>query len=235
MSNNLHFGMSVDPFTIKVPAFLDRLPKPLATKLIEAATLIRYDDGQMIHSRGDTKLGISIVKSGLSYVGAYGQDGSFVLTSILGPRQIFGEFTLFADLPRTHDVTAAGKTEIYQIPAAYFSKLYDNEPDISRALLSCSLMRTHFLIEMMDAMRRLPLNERTAKILLIMMQAAGGKKIYECRQSDIAFALGISRMSISKALQYLSSLGLLELGYRQIRIPNPERLANWVKAQTESL
>lgn len=227
--------MSADPFTIKAPAFLDRLPKPLATKLIEAATLIRYDDGQMIHSRGDTKLGISIVKSGLAYVGAYGQDGSFVLTSILGPGQTFGEFTLFADLPRTHDVTAAGKTEIHQISAARFSKFYNSEPDISRALLSCSLMRTHFLLEMMDAMRRLPLNERTAKTILIMMQAAGGEKVYECRQSDIAFALGISRMSISKALQYLSGLGLLELGYRQIRIPNPERLARWVKVQTDSL
>ena len=227
--------MNADPFIIKATAFLDRLPKPLATKLIEAATLIRYDDGQMIHSRGDTKLGISIVKSGLAYVGAYGQNGSFVLTSILGPGQIFGEFTLFADLPRTHDVTAAGKTEIHQISAARFSKLYNSEPDISRALLSSSLIRTHFLLEMMDAMRRLPLNERTAKIILIMMQAAGDEKIYECRQSDIAFALGISRMSISKALQYLSGLGLLELGYRQIRVPNPERLANWIKAQAESL
>ena len=78
-----------------------------------------------------------------------------------------------------------------------------------------------------------PLYERTAKILLIMMQTAGGGTAYKCRQSDIAFALGISRMSTSKALQYLSGLGLVELGYGQIKVPNPERLTRWIKAQTE--
>ena len=226
--------MKNDPFSISTPAFLDRLAKPLAARLIEIASLIKYEGGQMIHSRGDTKQGISIVRSGLAYVGAYGQDGSFVLTSIFGPGQTFGEFTLFADLPRTHDVTSVGSTEIYQIAAPHFMKLYDSEPDISRALLSCSLIRTHLLLEMMDAMRRLPLNERTAKILLIMMQTAKDDKVYECRQSDIAFALGVSRMSISKALQHLSGLGLLELGYGQIRVPSPERLASWVKVQTDS-
>ena len=133
--------MKNDPFSISTPAFLDRLAKPLAARLIEMASFIKYEDGQMIHSRGDTKQGISIVRSGLAYVGAYGQDGSFVLTSIFGPGQTFGEFTLFADLPRTHDVTSVGSTEIYQIAAPHFMKLYDSEPDISRALLSCSLIR----------------------------------------------------------------------------------------------
>lgn len=228
------FIMKADPFVINAPAFLDLLPKSLAAKLSKTATLIKYNDGQMIHSRGDAKPGISIVKSGMAYVGAYGRDGSFVMTSILGPGQTFGEFTLFAGLPRTHDVTSVGETEVYQISAASFRQLYNNEPDISRALLSCSLVRTHLLLEMMDAIRRLPLTERTAKILLIMMQTAGKNLTFECRQSDLAFALGISRMSMSKALQKLSRLGLIELGYGEIRISDPEKLAIWVREQTDS-
>ena len=157
------------------------------------------------------------------------------MTSILGPGQTFGEFTLFANLPRTHDVTAVGETEIYQISGPRFNRLYSQEPDISKALLSRSLIRTHLLLEMMNAMRRLPVRERSAKVLLIMLQSTGNDKSFKCRQSDLAFALGISRMSMNRALSQLSELNLIETGYGEIRIANSERLEKWVKKQADNL
>lgn len=209
--------------------FLHTLPEDIQSKLLSAASISKYADGGLIHSRGDDKPGLSIIKSGSVHAGIIGPDGSFVMTSILGPGHVFGEFTLFANLPRTHDISAAGPTEIYQIPAAKFMKLYETEPEISRALLSSALVRLHTLLEMLDAIRRLPIRERTAKILLSIAQLAGNTKSFKCRQSDLAFTLGISRVSTGKALKQLEHLGLLELGYGVIELPYPDRLTDWVE------
>ena len=218
----------LDLLAKNTPSFMDLLPEALQRRVTNAGTIIRYQDGQLVHNRGDQKPGISIVVSGAVQVGIIGADGTFVMTSHLGVGQTFGEFTLFADLPRTHDITAAGDTEINQITANTFHKLYDAEPDISRALLTTTLVRTHRLLEMMDALRRLPMRERTAKVLFTMLQTAGGDQSFDYRQSDLAYALGVSRTSLNKALQQLCALGLIELGYAQINIPNPARMRDWV-------
>ncbi|MEP3423003.1 MAG: Crp/Fnr family transcriptional regulator [Erythrobacter sp.] len=218
----------LDLVSTRSPNFMDSLPPHLADDIRKAASLIAYDTGQLIHSRGDEKPGISIVKTGGVHAGIYGANGSFVMTSTLGPGQTFGEFTLFAGLPRTHDMTAASRTEIYQLSAPRFIALYEREAEISRALLSTALVRTHILLEMMDAMRRLPVRERTAKVLVTMMQTAGSENVFECRQSDLAFTLGLSRMSLSKALKQLSDLGLIETGYGRISLPDPRKMRDWV-------
>ena len=225
----------LDLLAKNTPNFMDRLSIPTRQKISDAGTLVRYDNGQLIHSRGDVKPGISIVAAGMVQVGVYGEDGTFVMTSHLNVGQTFGEFTLFADLPRTHDVTAAGDTQINQISAHAFQRLYDAEPEISRALLTTSLIRTHSLLEMMDAMRRLPMRERTAKVLFTLMQTAGGDDSFECRQSDLAFALGVSRTSLSTALRQLVDIGLIETGYGQIRLPDVARMRRWVRDNCSAL
>ncbi|MEO0883697.1 MAG: Crp/Fnr family transcriptional regulator [Pseudomonadota bacterium] len=218
----------LDLLAANTPSFIDSLSDGVRDQITRAGTLVRYAEGQLIHNRGDVKPGVSIVVSGSVQVGIYGADGSFVMTTQLGVGQTFGEFTLFADLPRTHDITAISPTEINQISAPAFNRLYDAEPDISRALLTTTLIRTHRLLEMMDAMRRLPMRERTAKVLFTLMQIAGGSDTFECRQSDLAFTLGVSRMSLSTALRGLIEIGLVETGYGQIRLPDADRMRAWV-------
>ncbi|MCR9077911.1 MAG: Crp/Fnr family transcriptional regulator [Hyphomonadaceae bacterium] len=220
----------LDLLAKNTPSFMDHLSDNLRDEISRAGTIVRYQDGQLIHNRGDMKPGISIVVSGAVQVGIFGEDGTFIMTSHLGMGQTFGEFTLFANLPRTHDITAAGDTQINQIPAQTFHRLYDARPEISRALLTTSLVRTHRLLEMMDAMRRLPMRERTAKVLWTLIQTAGDVDKFECRQSDLAFALGVSRTSLSTALKQLAVLGLVKTGYGQITLPDPEKMKDWVGA-----
>lgn len=218
----------LDLVQLNAPAFMDLLPEEVAEKVRQESTNVKYADGQFIQSRGDSKPGISIVRSGAASAGIIGIDGTVSMTTLLGPGQSFGEFTIFTELPRTHDVTAAGDTEIYQMSAARFIRLYDNEPELSRALLKTALIRSHILLEMLDAIRRLPITERTAKILRSMSHTAGNPSLLECRQSELAYTLGVSRISLNKALKRLAELDLIKLGYGQIRIPDPAYFSDWV-------
>lgn len=220
--------MTVDLVRVRAYAFMDMLSPSLSETLKRSAVIRRYSNGQLIHSRGDENPGLSVIKTGAAHAGVYGEDGSFVMTTILGSGQAFGQFTLFAGLPRTHDMTASGPTEIYEIPAHKFMRLYDSEPDLSKALLTTSLLRMHLLLELLDAIRRLPMLERTAKVLRLIMQTSTSKDSYKCRQSDLAFTLGVSRVSLGKALRQLETLGLIELGYGEIRISSIENMEKWI-------
>lgn len=210
------------------PSFLDHLTDPVREQIAQAGSVVTYQDGQLVQSRGDQKRGISLIVSGAVQVGIFGADGTFIMTSKLGVGQTFGEFTLFAGLPRTHDITASERTEIRHISAATFERLSDAHPEIIRALLTTTLVRAHRLLEMMDAIRRLPMRERTAKILLAMLQTAGGAQSFDYKQSELAYALGVSRTSLNTALKQLRTLGLIKTGYGEIRVPDRQRMQAWV-------
>ena len=94
----------MDLLRVNTPNFLSQLSSPIVEQLKAAGRLVNYEDGQLIHSRGAAAPGISIVAKGVAHVGVYGMDGKFVMTAILGEGECFGEFTLFTELPRTHDV-----------------------------------------------------------------------------------------------------------------------------------
>lgn len=215
-------------FRIENKTFLESLPDSVAEKLLSAANLIKYDNGQLINSRDEEKPGLSIVAHGAAHVSIYGENGGFLLTAILGPGEIFGEFTIFAELPRTHDIYAAKDTQIYQLSAPVFMRFYEQEPVISRAMLKTILVRSFLLHEILDALRRLPIKQRTAKVLMTMLQVSEEPNRIQCRQSELANTLGVSRVSVGKALKHLQAEGLLELHYREISIPDLDRLEQWL-------
>lgn len=221
--------MMLDLMRTKPSSLMGMLSPELSEKLKQAAHIKCYSDGQVIHSRGDESPGLSIIKTGATHAGVYGEDGSFLMTSILGPGQVFGQLTLFAGLPRTHDMSASGPTEIYEIPARKFMKIYDSNPDLSKALLSSALLRMYLLMELLDAIRRLPILERTAKVLTVIMKTSGSEDCFKCRQSDLAFTLGVSRVTLGKALKQLEALNLIDLGYGEIRIKNADKMADWIR------
>ena len=211
--------------------FMDMITAESRRAIEASAIKMRYSDGALIHNRGDEKPGLSIVRQGIVRVGLIRTEGTFVITSIFGPGQSFGEFTLFAGLPRTHDIIAQGETEVWQLPGERFLRLREKRPDLMEALMKTALVRSHVLLEMIEAMRSLPDLERVAKVLVILMTTAGQTSQFYTRQSDLAVTLGLSRTSLSKALAQLEADGLVTRGYGQIRLPDRDRLITWITAR----
>jgi len=211
---------------------LSLLPQELAARLKGAASTVSYQDGETIHSRGEVKPGLSLVRSGGVRFANPGADGSLVTTSVLGPGHCFGEATLFARLPRAYDAIAVGATVIDQITKARFDRIFDEEPMLARKLLEAMTQRLYSVLELLDDMRMLPLPLRTAKLILGMTTQAKRVGEVECNQSDLAFTLGVSRVSIGKALSELQNEGLISLGYGRIGVDDPKTLRAWIAARS---
>ena len=206
------------------------LPHHLIHAMEEVGIVMSYVHDEIIHERGDAKPGLSIVKQGRVKVGNYGKEGKYCLTRVLDIGETFGEFTLFADLPRTHCAEAVGDTHVIQVSREQFSLLSIQQPDLNTVLLSTLAIKLHDSLELLDDIRRLPLQVRAAKTLLTLTNQTSSS--LSITQNELADVLGVTVLSVHKALKSLSALGFVRLGYGSIAITEIEALTHWVSQQS---
>jgi CRP-like cAMP-binding protein len=192
-----------------------------------------YRDGEQIQARGDRKPGLSIIRSGSVKVGNYGRDGQYFLTRILTSGETFGEFTLFADLPRTHNAEACGDTEIDQISKSSFQQLLIKYPVIKDHLLIALAENLHTALEILDDVRRQPIIVRVAKLLLSYLGDESGNFNIPLTQTVIAESLGVTRLSVHNSLKSLEATDMLVRKYGMVDIKNISTLKAWIADHEE--
>lgn len=215
------------------PVLMDLLSSDLKAKLIAIATAVRYSDGQLVNSRGDMTPTLQIVKSGQLQTGIVGTDGDFIPIAIVNPGVCIGDPMIFASLPRLMDCFSVGDTEVYQISEKKFNSLFDMEPELARAFLLIANIRMHGFMEFIDDLRRLPLQARTAKLLISWVKPGQSSAVFVFSQTELAMTLGVSRVSLGTALKKLAKLNLIEIGYRQISVPDIEELTSWIENRSQ--
>lgn len=194
-----------------------------------------YNDGEVIHQRGECGDGLSIILSGAVKMGNYGQDGRYFLSKLLFPGESFGEFVVFANLPRTHTAEAVGKTELGYIPAEKLNQVLQQSPAIAYDFLVSLSKRLHQSLEVIDDLKRLPLVARLAKLLLLIASETNKVNSVAISQDQMAAQLGVSRISVSKSLKRLAELEFIKPGYQTVHILDPQKLTRWLEQQSQTL
>ncbi|MDB5706295.1 MAG: Transcriptional regulator, Crp/Fnr family [Sphingomonas bacterium] len=213
---------------LDAPSLGSLLPSELFARLRAAGTSIVYQDKALIQARGDARPGLSIIREGAVQIGNPGLDGSFVVTSILGPGHCFGEMTLFGDLPRTHDAVAKGATVIDHVSPAAYERFAEANPALTRAMLGMMARRLYATLEFADDLRRLPLKVQLAKLLLSMVREGRARATHE----ELGARFGVSRVAIGTALGVLESEGLVKRSYGGIEVPDRAALQRWIEHRT---
>ena len=212
---------------------LYRALEPALQKALDAAGgVTHYRDGQHMQSRGDTTRGFSIIKSGAVCFGKTDEDGRFIAVATQGEGQCYGEFTLFAGLPRTHDGYAVGDTVVSHISKANFDRLMAAEPTLAGAIITSLTMQLHRVLEWTDDLQRYPLKYRLGKTLLQLKADSGAhaKNGITITQSQFADLMGVSRVAVAQVLAAYKKLGFVETKYGGIKIVNAEAFKNWLQA-----
>jgi len=208
----------------KTKTLSDLLPAETMGRLLSMGSTKRYVDGQVIQDRGDRRVGLTIVKAGEVVAGNVGHDGSFLTSAVLRPGETFGEQTLFSDLRRTHTLWALGPADITFVDEKAFFRLFDKEPSIARALLTLTVQRNYEMMNFIDSQRRFSLKARVARLLLATVDTEENQSSIVCRQEDLAFMLGVSRVATGKALKVLEGIHLIKLRYGRVDINDIEGL-----------
>jgi len=186
-----------------------------------------YQQGQSIHLRGDAKPGLSIILNGLVKVGNFDLEGRYQLTALLKTGDTFGEFTLFTQLPRTHNSSAFSDCEILLINQTQFEYWLKDKPEIAALMLTNISQKLHSALEALDDIKRLPVHIRLAKVIIALCIEQETTTL-TLRQSDCAEFLGLTVLSAHKAIKKLSDLRHVQSHYGTITVPNLAVLQSFV-------
>ena len=210
--------------------FLDLLTPEVQAEVEAVERRRTYDDGHMIHSRGDVGDRLMVVRSGAVRVGRVNSNGRETLLAVLGPGYFIGIIGVLTGRARNQNAVAVGETTVGFIQKSDFLALMAKYPEIANAVLPITLNRLSAALNMLDDLRLLPVPAYTAVMLLNLHEASGEPGIVRWNQSEIAVAVGVSRVSVGKALKKLESEGLIALKYGLIEIPDVDALSAWVDA-----
>lgn len=216
-------------FNFGIPGLFEALNQQARCELDALGVEQHYRDGQHIQTRGDKTRGFSVIKSGSVCFGKTDVEGRFIATAVLEPGQCYGEFTLFAGLPRTHDGYAVGETVISHVSKAKFDRLLADNPELAGPIISSLTMRLHNLLEWTDDLKRYPLKYRLGKSLMQMQKEAGREAHIKITQSELADLMGVSRVAVAQTLAEYKKLGFVKARYGGLDIIEAGAFKTWLK------
>jgi CRP-like cAMP-binding protein len=185
-----------------------------------------YADGEVVHLTGE-EAAMGVVVAGMVKLYRQLSNGQQMLTVSLTPGQHYADITALGLGRRTHTGIAAGATTVDHYPRERFERLLEHA-GIVRALYEIAAHRLVQAIELAEDIRLLPPEVRLAKTIVALHRATGGRDRIESLQEDLANLLGVSAMTLAKALKVLRREGLVETGYRYVAVPDAARLQAWV-------
>ena len=187
-----------------------------------------YDDGSLIHSRGDADLNMGIVVTGQVRLYQLRPNGTQTFISLIPSGAHYGDIILFRGNARTHNAIAIGPTIIDHYSRAAFSNVMQNI-EVLAALYRITANRLGRAMAMTDDLRVLPRDAHLAKILLNQWRQRGDQSWIVSVQEDLAGLLGTTTMTLSKSLTRLRDAGFIETGYRKIRVTDADALKAWLR------
>jgi CRP-like cAMP-binding protein len=186
--------------------------------------------GSTIFEPGDRPDGIYAVVTGQLKLVYNLPDGRQVVLWAAEPGFWFGIRDLFArDAVRYGAAVATGTATVFHLPAKGFAEITAEDPRYFgnfAAIMSYNLLLAlRYISEVLSQ----PTTARVARMLALLCETAGAGKAgsydLDISQQDLADMLGLSRVTVSKALQKLRSEGLIALHYGRIAVPVIARLA----------
>lgn len=211
-----------------VPKLADLLSAEEMAMVAAVATRRKYRDGEIIHERGDRDQGIGVVVRGRIKLVYPRPDGLEVFSGLIHTGQNYGDAALLHCQARPHRAVAIGETIIDHIGRAGLDKLFGHAA-IVRAFYYVSAYRLSVALALLDDMRTLTPELRLARLIARMHQANPASDRLPFLQEDFAGMLGVSTVTLAKALRRLVEDGLIQTGYGHIRINDPERLLRWIE------
>lgn len=209
--------------------WFSHLPVTLQDSLLQLGRMRRLTAGECLFQRGDAPCGLYAVVEGAMRVGAVSAEGKEAMLALVEAPQWFGEISLFDGQPRTHDALAEGPVTLLWIPQKPLLALLEEKPAHWRDF---ALLMSHKLRWVFIALEQQSLLAAAPRVATRLLQIAGGygemdgpRRVLQLSQEQLALMLSLSRQTTNQILKQLQQDGALRLGYGEIEIVDPARLA----------
>lgn len=178
------------------------------------------EPGQVVFAAGQAPKGVWIVRSGLVEL-AVGSGRRRAVVALLRPGDVDGDIQLLLGMAPPYTARAVEDSDCLFLSAASFERLLALRPAIARRWLSSVAARLASSQARLLGLLGGSLAEQAARLLL---EEASDQGLVPLPQRTLAAMLGVQRPSLNKLLRDFQRQGLIELGYRNVRILDSEGL-----------
>lgn len=179
-----------------------------------------FAKGEIIYRQGDLATTFCYLKKGKVSVFMTSVDGMEKTLNTASKGELLGEGAFFDKKPRVSSARAVTNCEVVMIDEQTLTNLFAKHPKLAFELLEILSNRIRLLSSQLDSMTFLQADARIARLLL--QSEKDGRVVLT--HEEIASAVGVSRVTVSKTLGKFSANGDISTAYRKIVIKNHERL-----------
>ncbi|MEN9683358.1 MAG: HTH-type transcriptional regulator Cmr [Pseudomonadota bacterium] len=191
---------------------------------LDRAVARSFADGQIIQQQGEAGDGCWIVTKGGVKIGQFTPAGKFVTLTMLSRGESYGELALLRNKRRAVDAIAVGPSRLLWIAAAHFEAVLAEHPAAMRQLLRLLGDQMLYAMQNLMAVRGKHAGQVLAAKLSEIGETTPPPHRITLTQHDMAELIGVTRMTVSKALHALIRAGALRQGYGFVEINNPTLL-----------
>lgn len=179
-----------------------------------------FAKGEIIYRQGDLATTFCYLKKGKVSVFMTSIDGMEKTLNTASKGELLGEGAFFDNKPRVSSARAVTYCEVVMIDEQTLTNLFAKHPKLAFELLEILSNRIRLLSSQLDSMTFLQADARIARLLLQSEKDGRVSLTHE----EIAAAVGVSRVTVSKTLGKFSANSDISTAYRKIIIKNRERL-----------
>ena len=218
------------PSTLNVAAILGKdawfreVPGLLQSALLQIGVTRRLRTGQRLFSRGDPTNGVYALLEGRLAALDVNEQGDEAIQLHLEPVSWFGEMGLYDRLPRAHHIRAERASTVWWLNDQLLRAHLEQCPQHWHHFGLLLTQKLRLALFILDG-RKLDSNDLVvARTLLMIAQSYvprgdGPVKLrVTIQQQEVADMLGMSRQTVSQALQRLKAEGILQIAYGKVEI-----------------
>ncbi len=128
---------------------------------------------------------------------------------------LMGEASFFDECPRVSSAVAVTECDVVSVDRSTLESTLRKHPELALPMLQYLARTVRMLSNHVDEATFLPAGQRLARHLL---SSAREGIAFPCTHEELGFAIGASRVTVSRLLADFTRMGLLKTGYRSVTI-----------------
>jgi len=201
------------------------LPRELFEPFFAAGQERLWKRGQLIYLQGQEPKYLYCLLEGSVRTSILSDRGEEKLLTVYQAGSIFGEASFFDGMPRVSTATAQTDCRIVRLSRPTVDALFLSHPELVSAMLAYLARTVRLLSGHVDTMSFQTADLRLRDLLLHYPTSDGAIRV---TQEELAAALSVSRVTVSRILRTFSDAGFLRTGYGQIVLKDRAGLADYL-------
>jgi CRP-like cAMP-binding protein len=208
------------------------LPAALQALILAGSFVRKYAKGQVVSLEAGAPKGLFAVLDGMVHCVREVGDGEEALIHVCEPGFWFAEYPALTGEPALATFLAHTPAKVLLLPKTQFDRIVADEPRYYAAFARLALDRYADMVRMLTEVHELSPEARVRGRLALMARMRlkdrpqSGAISLSVSQADLARMIGVSRQTLNALLGKVAQAGLIEVGFRRIRVLDVARLAD---------